>query len=139
MEDTTLCISEVSRCAYIREEFLECGFGVWLLGLSCHFQVVSAISTVFVDVCLEKRDGIIGGEAVAWSLPNGSNSGECVRTVELVFLGGLLKIGGDSLLLLMWRSVRDGFTGKGESDVWVVRAGTSRLGNLNGSRMGYLP
>ena len=44
--------------------------------------------------------------------------------VELVFLGELLWMGGDSLLVLVWRSVGDGFTGKRESDVWLVRAGT---------------
>ena len=54
--------------------------------------------------------------------------------VELVYVGRLLGIDGDSLLLPVWRSFGDGFTGKGESDVWVVRAG-----NLHGSRMGYLP
>ena len=37
--------------------------------------------------------------------------------VELVYVGGLLKMGGDSLLLLVWRSVGDRFTGKGELDV----------------------
>ena len=37
--------------------------------------------------------------------------------VELVHVGGLLKMGGDSLLLLVWRSVGDGFTGKGDLDV----------------------
>ena len=26
----------------------------------------------FVDVCLEKKEGIFGGEADAWCLPNGS-------------------------------------------------------------------
>ena len=45
-------------------------------------------------------------------------------TVELVFVGGLLRMGDDFLLVLVWRCVRDGFTGKGVSDVWVVRAGT---------------
>ena len=40
---------------------------------------------------------------------------ENVDTMELVCLGGLLRMGGDS---------GDGFTGKGELDVWVVRAGT---------------
>ena len=44
--------------------------------------------------------------------------------VELVFVGGLLWMGGDSVLVSVWRSVGVGFTGKGESDVWVVRAGT---------------
>ena len=42
---------------------------------------------------------------------------EDVGTVELVFVGGLL-------LLPVWRSLGDGFTGKGQFDVWVVRAGT---------------
>ena len=42
---------------------------------------------------------------------------EGVGTVELVFVGGLL-------LLPVWRSLGDGFTGKGQFDVWVVRAGT---------------
>ena len=36
----------------------------------------------------------------------------------------LLRVGGDSLLMSVWKSVGDGFTGKGESDVWVVRRGT---------------
>ena len=48
---------------------------------------------------------------------------EGVGMVELVFVRGLLRMGGDSLLVSMWRSL-DVFTGKGESDVWVVRAGT---------------
>ena len=51
---------------------------------------------------------------------------EDVGMVELVFVGGMLWMGGDSLLVPVWRSVRDGFTGKGELDVWVVRAGTCR-------------
>ena len=33
-------------------------------------------------------------------------------------------MGGESLLLSLWRSVGGGFTGKGELDVWVVRAVT---------------
>ena len=33
-------------------------------------------------------------------------------------------MGSDSLLMPVWRFVGDRFTGKGESDVWVVRAGT---------------
>ena len=44
---------------------------------------------------------------------------EGVEMVELVYVGRLLGMGDDSLLLPMWRSVGDGFTGKGESDVWV--------------------
>ena len=49
---------------------------------------------------------------------------EGVRIVELVCVGRLLGMGGDSSLLPVWRSVGGGFTGKGESDVCVVRAGT---------------
>ena len=44
--------------------------------------------------------------------------------VELVYVGGLLMIGDDSLLVPVWRSVGNGFTGKGNSDVWLVRART---------------
>ena len=66
----------------------------------------------------------MGAEAGAWCLPSGSNWGEGVGMVELRFAGGLLRMGDDSLLLPVWRSVGDGFTGKEESDVWLVRAGT---------------
>ena len=41
-----------------------------------------------------------------------------------MFVGGLLWMGGDSLLVPVWRSVGDGFTSKGELVVWVVRTGT---------------
>ena len=44
--------------------------------------------------------------------------------VELVYVARQLRMGGDSLLLPVWISVGDGFTGNGESDEWVVRAGT---------------
>ena len=43
-------------------------------------------------------------------------------TVELVWVGELLRMSGESLLLPVWRSVGGGFTGKGELDVLVVRA-----------------
>ena len=42
-------------------------------------------------------------------------------TVKLVCVGALLRMGGESLLLPVWRSVVDGFTGKGELDTWAVR------------------
>ena len=45
---------------------------------------------------------------------------EGVGTTELVYVSGLLRMDGDSLLLPVWRSVGDRFTGKGVSDVWVV-------------------
>ena len=43
-------------------------------------------------------------------------------TVELVWVGELLRMSGESLLLPVWRSVGGGFTGKGELDVLVVTA-----------------
>ena len=64
---------------------------------------------------------------------------EDVGTVELLHAGRLLRMGGDSLLVAVLRSFGDGFTAEGESDVWLVRAGTSRPGNLHGSGTGYLP
>ena len=39
---------------------------------------------------------------------------EVVGTVVLVCVGGLLRMGGESLLLLVWRSVGGELTGKGE-------------------------
>ena len=48
---------------------------------------------------------------------------EGVGTVELMFVGGLLRMGGGSLLVLVWRSAGDGFTGQGELDMWLVKAG----------------
>ena len=39
---------------------------------------------------------------------------EGVGAVELVCVGRLLRIGGEFLLLPVWRSVEGGFTGKGE-------------------------
>ena len=48
---------------------------------------------------------------------------EGVGTVELVYVVRLLRMGGDALLVPVWISVGDGFTGKGASNVWLVRAG----------------
>ena len=47
---------------------------------------------------------------------------DVVGTVELMCVGGLLRMGGESLPLLVWTSVGGGSTGKGDFDVWVVRA-----------------
>ena len=49
---------------------------------------------------------------------------EGVKTVELMCVGKLLRMGGESFLLPVCRSVGGGFTGKEELGVWVVRAGT---------------
>ena len=43
-----------------------------------------------------------------------------VGTVELVCVGGLLRMCGESISLPVWRSVGGGLTGKGELDAWVV-------------------
>ena len=52
---------------------------------------------------------------------------EGVGTVELVYVGGLLRMGGDSLILPACRSVEDGFTGKGNSDVvWSTSSGHTK-------------
>ena len=64
---------------------------------------------------------------------------EGIGTVELVYFGGMLRIKDDSLLVPVWRSVGDVFTGKGKSDAWLVRARTLRPGNLHRSRMDYFP
>ena len=56
---------------------------------------------------------------------------EGVGTVELVCIGGLLRMSGEYLLLPKWRSVGSGFTRKGELDVWVVRAVTLRPENFH--------
>ena len=44
---------------------------------------------------------------------------EGAGTLQLyvVYFGSLLRMGGDSLLMPVWRSFGDGFTGKRESDV----------------------
>ena len=42
-------------------------------------------------------------------------------TVELVCVGGLLRIGGESLLLPVWRSIGGGLTKKEELGAWLVR------------------
>ena len=49
---------------------------------------------------------------------------EGVGTVELVCVGELLRMGGESLSLPVWKSVKGGFTSKGELDAWVIRAVT---------------
>ena len=49
---------------------------------------------------------------------------DAVKTVELVYVGRLFRKGCGSLLMPVCGSVGGGFTGKGELDVRVVRAGT---------------
>ena len=49
---------------------------------------------------------------------------EGVGTVKLMYIGILLRMGCDSFLMSLCGSVGGGFTGKEESNVRVVRAGT---------------
>ena len=72
-------------------------YGVLLLGLCCPCQFLGAISTVFVDVCLEKKEGILGGEADIYLLPRASHWDEGVGTVKPVYIGESLRMGGDSI------------------------------------------
>ena len=63
-------------------------------------------------------------EAGAGCLPSESNLGEGVRTVETVLFGGLLSMGGDSLLVPVWRSVGDKLSPKEGLDLLVAGTGT---------------
>ena len=49
---------------------------------------------------------------------------EGVGKVELVCVGRLWRMGGECLLMPVWRSVRVGFIGKGELDAWAFKAVT---------------
>ena len=65
--------------------------------MCCHCQLLGAIFTVFVDVCLEKREGILGGEASVHCLSSGSHWGEGVEKVKLVCVGESLRMGGSCI------------------------------------------
>ena len=64
---------------------------------------------------------------------------EGVGTTELVYVSGLLRMGGDSLLLPVWRSVGDGSLAKESRICEQSEQVPKRSGNLHGSRMSYLP
>ena len=104
--------------------FLNEGLDYCCLGCTVIAKFLGAIFMVFVDVCLEQKDGIFGGEADAWCLPSGSNWGEGVGTMEPVLIGGLLWMGGNYSLVPMRSFVGDELTGKEKLDLWVARAGT---------------
>ena len=70
--DLKLGVSEVSHCACLWEEFLDQGYGVWPLGLCCPCQLLRAIVTVFVDVCLGKKV-LLGEGAGVYCLPSGGH------------------------------------------------------------------
>ena len=90
---------------------------MWPLELCSLCQVLEAIFTSCIDVCLETKEGRFGSEATAGCLPSGGSQGECVRMVESVLVGGLLWLGVNSLVVFVRRSLGDGLTGKAESDV----------------------
>ena len=58
------------------------------------------------------------------SLVRGTREIEGAEKVELVCVGGLWRMGGECLLMPVWRSVRVGFIGKGELDAWAFKAVT---------------
>ena len=64
------------------------------------------------------RDGY-----VTWLLP-GTREIEGAGKVELVCVGRLWRMGGECLLMPVWRSVGVGFIGKGELDAWAFKAVT---------------
>ena len=81
-------------------------------------------------VCLRNSVSLVefGSEGIQVQLTSADSykmrEVEGVETVELVLVGRLLSMGGESILLPEWRSVGGGFNGTGESDVWVVRVVT---------------
>ena len=64
------------------------------------------------------RDGYVS------LLLRGTREIEGAGKVELVCVGGLWRMGGECLLMPVWRSVRVGFIGKGELDAWAFKAVT---------------
>ena len=113
------------------------------LGSPRMLNIFSLIATKLV--C--KNDGEVGsrGYVLVTSTDSWRMRGiEAVGTVELTYVGRLLRMGGDSLLVtvfffffsisdcleISWRWVH----WQRESDVWLVRAGTWRPGNLHRSR-----
>ena len=96
---------------------------------------------LFIPINLACRNDVrrVSGGCVQVTLPYSCRMKriESVGMVELVFVGRLLVINGDSLLMLVCGSVGAEFTSKGQSDVHVARAGTWWLGHSHGSRMSY--
>ena len=81
------------------KSFLNAGMEYGLLGCAAlaNHPSLRAIFTVFVDVCLEKKEGILGREAGVYCQPSGGHQGEGVRMVKLVYVGESLRMGGDSI------------------------------------------
>ena len=64
------------------------------------------------------RDGYIS------LLLRGTREIEGAEKVGLLSVGRLLRMGGECLLMPVWRSIRVGFIGKGELDAWVFKTVT---------------
>ena len=60
-------------------------------------QLLGTVFTVFVDVRLERKEGILRGEAGVYCLPSGSSRDEGVGKVKLVYIGESLRMGDDSI------------------------------------------
>ena len=58
--------------------------------------------------------------------------------MELVYVARMLRMGDDSLLVPMRRSVGDRFTGNGKSYVWVVRQVPYNQGTPMGAECIYI-
>ena len=65
--------------------------------MCCLYQLLGTIFTVFADVSLERKEGILGGEAGVYCLPSGSHLDEGVGKVKLVYIGESLRMGDDSI------------------------------------------
>ena len=65
--------------------------------MCCPRQILGTVFTVFVDVCLERKEGILGGEVGVYCMPSGSNQVEGVGKVKLLYIGKLLRMGDDSI------------------------------------------
>ena len=65
--------------------------------MCCFCQLLGTVFTVFVDVRLERKVGILGGEAGVSCMPSGSNRDEGVGKVKLVYIGKSLRMGEDSI------------------------------------------
>ena len=65
--------------------------------MCCPCQLFQTVFTVFVDVRLGRKEGILGGQAGVYCLPSGNNRDEGVGKVKLVYIGESLRMGDDSI------------------------------------------
>ena len=64
------------------------------------------------------------GDGYVSLLLRGTREIEGTGEVELVCVGGLWRMGGECLLMPVWRSIRAEFIGKREFDAWAFKAVT---------------